>query len=290
LIRQRIVAENKYRSLFELSADGMVLLDHETHHIADANHAFRELCGLDNAALRTKQIYELFESIDRMRLEQWLIICSRSGGGTMADLVMLRQDERQIHVDVSATFIEAEFERIVFLSFRDVTEKREIESRLAEVAQKDELTGLYNKRSFQNRIEWAVESAKEQGTPLALVLIDLDNFKRCNDTYGHPVGDTLLRSVGEVISKSIRASTADEGFRCGGDEFAVILHGVDEEGSQRVAQRMQSHFNRIERYETTMSIGVAMYKDSIPTNSFIRTADEALYRAKGEGKNTIVIV
>lgn len=289
LIKQWMVAENKYRSLFELSAFGMVLLHDKTHLIVDANHAFRELCGLGASALLNKSILDLFEATDRMRLEQWLAICSRSGGGTMGDLIMTSAEGKQLHVDISTTFIEAENERNVFLSFKDVTGKSEIESRLAEVAQKDELTGLYNKRSFQTRIEWAVENAQNLGTPVSLLLIDLDNFKRCNDTYGHPVGDILLRNVGEVIEKSIRISTQDEGFRCGGDEFTVILHGADAEASNRVAQRMQSQFARLETYGTTMSIGIAVYRDNMPVNTFIRLADEALYKAKDEGKNTIAI-
>lgn len=289
LTKQWKLAESKYRSLFELSADGMVVLEDANHRIVDANPAFRELCGLEMTALGGKPIYELCEDTDRMRLEQWLGICVRSGGGTMADLMLVRSDGKHKHLDVTSTFIEAGSERIVFLSFKDVTEKREIESRLAEAAQKDELTGLYNKRSFQNRIEWTVENARKQGDPLALVFIDLDNFKRCNDTHGHPVGDILLRCVGEVITKSIRVKTLDEGFRCGGDEFAIILQGANEEASARVAQRMQNLFANIENYGTTLSIGVVQYQKSMSVSAFIERADQALYQAKGQGKNQVVM-
>ncbi len=287
LLRERTLAENKYRLLFEMSTEGMLVLDEETFAIRDANHAFRTLCGLSAELLTDRPVYELFDSMDGARLKQWLNICSRSGGGTMADLNLMDVEGRETHVDISATYIEAEGGRFIFLVMKDVTEKLEVEKQLAEAAQKDELTGLFNKRSFQNRIEWSVLNAKQSGAVLSLLLIDLDNFKRCNDTHGHPVGDQLLRDVGSVIEKSIRLSANDQGFRCGGDEFTVILHGTDENGSVRVAERMRTEFEKIENYGTSMSIGVAVYRDGVASDTFIRWADEALYEAKGQGKNTV---
>ncbi len=290
LERERIMAESKYRSLFELSADGMVLLEDDTFTIADANRAFSELVGVLSSSLKGKPIADLFTGSDRLRLEQGLIICSHRGGGTMADLLIAHPSGRQIHVDISASFIRTEFGRNVFLTFKDVTEKREVERQLAEAAEKDALTGLFNKRSFQNRIAWATARARDNNTPVTLLMIDLDNFKKCNDTYGHQVGDELLVSVGHVIRRSIRTSMTDEGFRCGGDEFAVILQETNAEGALQVAQRMQSEFERIEnRYGTTMSIGVACGTGTITSEELIRKSDDALYRAKGAGKNAIEV-
>lgn len=288
--RERMMAESKYRSLFELSADGMVLLEDEVFIIADANRAFSELAGVLSSALKDKPIADMFSGSDRLRLEQGLIICSHRGGGTMADLLIAHPTGRQIHVDISASFIRTEFGRNVFLTFKDVTEKREVERQLAEAAEKDALTGLFNKRSFQNRIAWAVARSRDNTTPVTLMMIDLDNFKKCNDTYGHLVGDELLVSLGHVIRRSIRSSMTDEGFRCGGDEFAVILQETTAESALLVAKRMQEEFERIEnRYGTTMSIGLADSTGNIISDDLIRKADEALYRAKGAGKNTIEI-
>ncbi len=290
LERERIMAESKYRSLFELSADGMVLLEDDTFTIADANRAFSELVGVLSSSLKGTPIADLFTGSDRLRLEQGLIICSHRGGGTMADLLIAHPSGRQIHVDISASFIRTEFGRNVFLTFKDVTEKREVERQLAEAAEKDALTGLFNKRSFQNRIAWATARARDNNTPLTLLMIDLDNFKKCNDTYGHQVGDELLVSMGHVMRRSIRTSMTDEGFRCGGDEFAVILQETSTEGALQVAKRMQSEFERLEnRYGTTMSIGVACGTGTITSEELIRKSDDALYRAKGAGKNAIEV-
>ena len=289
LRRERAVAESKYRSLFELSADGMLFLDQDDHIIMDVNKAFATMVGSEESHLAGQEVLSLFEKTEQPRMQQWLKIITHSGGGTMGDLRLTHTAGKEVYADVTATFIKGEYENIVFLSFKDVTGKREVERQLAEAAQRDELTGLFNKRSFQNRIEWAVASACSQKIGLALLLIDLDNFKHCNDTYGHQTGDKLLISVGDVIHKSIRSTSSDEGFRFGGDEFAVVLHGADTASAMAVAERMQLEFARLDCYGTTMSIGIATYCLGWSTDTLIRASDDALYSAKASGKNAIEI-
>ncbi len=287
LLREQKMAESKYRSLFDRSGDGMLLLNEAGFLIRDANFAFQGICGCGMEQLAGRPVFELFAPNDRLRLEQWMKICLRSGGGTMADLTMAETGDQQRYVDLTAAFIETGYERVVFVTFKDITEKREFERQLAEAAEKDELTGLFNKRSFQNRIAWATDRAKENAEPLTLLMVDLDNFKACNDTYGHQVGDEVLIAVGKVITKSIRAIATDEGFRCGGDEFIVILHEAGVDSGRVVAERMQAEFGNIEARGTTMSIGVAEYREDMGVDGFVRAADKALYKAKASGKNTI---
>lgn len=285
--RARAHLEGRYRSLFEFSADGMVMLNEESFEVEDANRAFYSLVKCDDAL--GQPIFDFFDERDRIRLQHWLSICARSGKGTMADLVLASGAHGATHVDISVSFIGHEDNRFVFMGLKDVTEKREVANKLAEAAQRDELTGLLNKRSFQNHIEGGVNRARRVGVQICLLLIDLDNFKQCNDTHGHQIGDKLLLSVGDAIHKSIRAATSDAGFRCGGDEFAVIVFGTNAEGATRVAERIQNEFAKQECYGTTMSIGVAEYAGGVDTETFIRQADDALYKAKGSGKNTISV-
>lgn len=286
--RARALAESKYRSLFELSAEGMVLLDAESNVILDANKAFHTLLGLEPESLEGEAIGNLFPEADRARMEQWLQVCSRRGGGTMADIMLSRDaGAPEIHLDVTASFIAAELGRIVFLTFKDITEKREVEQRLAEAAQKDALTGLFNKRSFQSHLAGALARAASKNRPVCLLMIDLDNFKQCNDKHGHQVGDRLLSDVGKVVQKSIRGAMPDEGFRYGGDEFSIILHETSMEGGVLVAQRMQSEYDHLERYGTTMSIGIAECMGELTPEAFVRMADAALYQAKNSGRNAI---
>lgn len=282
-----LVAHGKYRSLFDLSMDGKLLIQMDCYAIDDANDAICETLGVSREDLMGRQFTGMLAEQDRERFEQWMLLCSRSGKGTMGDLQMAHPGGEMLHFDVTVTMVSANSDRFAFLAFRDITEKRETDRELAEAAQKDSLTGLYNKRSFSNRIEWAVNSANEKGAPLALVSIDLDNFKRCNDTHGHQIGDTLLKNVGEVIKHSIRITAYDEGFRCGGDEFAVLLHNFCAGGTAVVAERMQNAFRTIECYGTSMSIGVAEFCPGMTARDLIEAADKALYEAKAQGKNTI---
>ena len=289
LMRELAVAEKKFRSLFEHSSDGMVLVKDKTLEIEDVNRAFVRLCEKDADALQGLRLVELFDAPSRMRFEQWLKICTIRGGGTLGDLMMPLESGVNLHLDISVTLVDAGVERFFFISCRDVTGKREVEKRLEEVAQKDSLTGLYNKRTYQQRLEGSVDHARRSGSKLSLFMIDLDNFKRCNDTYGHDIGDKLLIAVGNVIHNSIRSGSSDEGFRCGGDEFTVLLHDTNPDGAFCVAQRMQHLFAQIETYGTTMSIGIAHHANGMQADQFIRAADEALYRAKAAGKNTIEV-
>jgi len=288
LRHERRRAEQKYRSLFQMSHEGMLVLDAVTYEIEDANPAFGRLCGRSHEALVGVPFLELLVEQDQLRLQPWLRVCSQIGMGTLADVRLVNTGQPVLHADVSATFIEADNDRLVYLKFKDITERIEVESKLADAAQKDGLTGLYNKRSFESQLEGSITRvAREADKIMALFFIDLDNFKRCNDTHGHQIGDKLLKQVGDAIKRSIRST--DIGFRNGGDEFAVILRDTTEEASLRIAARVQEEFGKHDTYGTTMSIGVATFcgSDDTTSETVISRADQALYRAKGAGKNAV---
>lgn len=287
LYRELRLAEGKYRSLFELSGEGMLLLKTGAYTIADTNRAFSKRCGLPPERLQDRKVQDLFEAPERDRIEQVLAFSSHRGQCAITDMTLKHPDGRTLAVDISITHIDNGENSFVFMGFRDVTEKREVEQRLAEVAQKDELTGLYNRRSFTHRIEGAIGKAKANGLQIVLVLIDLDNFKSCNDTHGHQTGDQLLMHVGGVIRQSIRQHSQDRGFRCGGDEFAMILQDIDLEHAKLVAERVQRLFEEQETFGTTMSIGIACYEGQGTSEQLIHRADKALYRAKAAGKNLV---
>lgn len=158
----------------------------------------------------------------------------------------------------------------------------------------DELTNLSNRRALDEALASEVERAKRHG-PLALVLIDLDNFKRVNDTYGHPQGDIVLREVARVLRESSRE--IDRPARFGGEEFAVILPETDLEGAYNRAERVRQAVEQLriprlgggEALRVTTSIGVAAVQGpAADAKTLIDAADRALYEAKHSGKNTSV--
>ncbi len=152
----------------------------------------------------------------------------------------------------------------------------------------DPLTGLYNKRTILDILNKEFELALSKKIPLSVIMIDIDDFKSYNDTFGHLAGDSVIKRVGEIIKKSIRK--IDSGGRFGGDEFVVILSGTGEEGARRVVERMEKALQSTTFFHkpVTLSFGVATSEpDDTPRKILVR-ADKNLYEAKQQGKNRAV--
>jgi diguanylate cyclase (GGDEF)-like protein len=159
----------------------------------------------------------------------------------------------------------------------------------------DELTGLFNRRRFQEAMATEVERSKRFGQPVGLVLLDLDDFKTVNDTYGHQQGDLVLREVARVLRETSRE--IDEPARYGGEELAVVLPGTDLEGAYNLAERVRAGIEELALplldgegvLRVTASFGVATLPGSADDmRELVAAADEALYRAKRAGKNRTV--
>lgn len=162
----------------------------------------------------------------------------------------------------------------------------EANQRLELLAVTDGLTGLWNHRRFQEELEAAYRNHSESGEPLSVIFLDVDHFKKYNDSYGHPAGDEVLK----VVAQKIREASPDGAFaaRYGGEEFAILLPGVDAEGSKVAAESVRKS---IEGYDwpertVTVSLGVATLDDlAEDARSLLNLADMALYAAKQGGRN-----
>lgn len=164
--------------------------------------------------------------------------------------------------------------------------------RALETAFKDPVTGVNNRAAFDQTLVREADLAQRHGTPLSLIMLDADHFKRINDRYGHVFGDTVLRALGELITSCTRVS--DTVFRYGGEEFTILLRNTDLPGASILARRIcevvQSSPLMHEgiAVRLTVSIGVAERQAHEPGKVFVERADAALYRAKGEGRNRVV--
>lgn len=158
---------------------------------------------------------------------------------------------------------------------------------------RDVLTGLYNRREFNRLLEQAIGREDRQKGRFALLLLDIDHFKKLNDTFGHPAGDAALKNTAQVIETRLRKG--DQAARFGGEEFVAILPGADEAGALHLADRIRSAVQQAElafegaRLAVTISLGVAVWpQDGQDEDTLLAAADRALYAAKQAGRNRVV--
>jgi diguanylate cyclase (GGDEF)-like protein len=167
-------------------------------------------------------------------------------------------------------------------------------SAAAHAAAVDPLTGLFNRRYFLSRLDEEVERARRQASPLTVMMLDVDGFKQLNDRLGHLVGDAVLRVVGDVLRRSVRLF--DVCARQGGDEFAILMPGSSPENSRQIAERIREGVEDSrpaggpwsDDLRLTTSIGIATFANTT-AEDLIDRADQALYAAKRQGKNRVVI-
>lgn len=174
----------------------------------------------------------------------------------------------------------------------DVSELHRLQRELEHAARIDELTGVYNRRALFEYAEQDFAHSRRHGRPFSLLIIDIDRFKQINDTYGHPVGDRIIRSVADQTRLAVRE--VDRLGRIGGEEFVVLLPETDVEQAAEIAERVRLAAMKPTELQSgvslkpTVSIGVAsLFPEDRAVHDLYQRADEALYRAKEGGRNKV---
>jgi diguanylate cyclase (GGDEF)-like protein len=186
---------------------------------------------------------------------------------------------------------EAELFRIFILQGEAGIKNLVLFDQVKSMAIRDALTGLYNYGYFKEALHYEVEKSRRYNMPLSLLFLDIDNFKKFNDTLGHLKGDKILRQVATILKQEIRQ--ADLLCRYGGDEFVMLLSQTPPDQAMILAERLRHHIaqsslNRLEqRLRVTVSIGVAGLGPQVSAEDLIKEADAAHYRAKQAGKNQV---
>lgn len=296
-------SEEKYRSLVELLPDAVIV--HSDGILLFANEKAAKLVGVEKPEdCIGKPILAFVHPDSResfLAQKQRAMNTGESLGVTEETCV--RPDGSEIVIEVAATPVVYNGEPAILGIARDITERKKIEQKLHEVNRMlsrlsalDGLTGIANRRSFDEYLEREWKRALRYGNPLSLVMLDIDFFKNYNDTYGHQKGDDCLKQVAGVLETSLKRPS-DLAARYGGEEFAIVLPDTDFEGAVAVAERLRLNVEslRIPHIRSqvspyvTISVGVA---SAVPDRAstpegLISAADAALYRAKREGRNRV---
>jgi len=301
--RKRVVealrqSEEKYRTLFEDSRDAIAITAQDGT-FQDVNKAMLDLFGYRKEQMMMMKFQDLYE--DPAEVERFQHEIAKRGTLRDHEAKLLKKGGKVMHCLLIATQKRSEDGTIAGYQgiVRDITAQKAMEEALRESEKKykelsitDDLTGLFNQRHFYNQLRAEIERIQRYKHPLALLLLDVDNFKIYNDTYGHLAGDKVLSKLGEVIGNSIRKT--DSGYRYGGEEFTVILTETRGQDAGVAAERLRKRFADeiffpvpLEPVRVTVSVGIAKYRDGEEIASFVKRADQNMYEAKAKGKNCV---
>ncbi len=302
-------SEDRFRDLFENASD-LIQCAGPDGHLHYVNRAWREKLGYveEEVPKLTLEQFVHAESLPDLLRAYDVALAGETVGTIVAKFVAKSGQIIVVEGDISCSFRDGK----PYLArgiFRDATERRRLEDmldeyrkdleatnarleqanlRLKDMATIDPLTGLFNRIVLQKRLKEEFMRAQRYGTPLSLILLDVDRFKMFNDTFGHPAGDDVLQTVGKLLRVASR--NTDVIARFGGEEFAVLCPSTDADGATVLAERTQKSFEEASWTwrPVTCSFGLAQFTaDMSDPAALVSAADQALYRAKKNGRNRV---
>ncbi|PPC96067.1 sensor domain-containing diguanylate cyclase [Methylotenera mobilis] len=290
------MAEQQHRELevtLRTANDGIYIID-ENGLLIDANDAFLQMHQFDKSVISQLHVQDWDTQLEDVLLHSYARRVRDSAQKMIFETVHRCRDGRHLNVEVSANALTRNGQQVVYCAARDISDRKLLETQLLAQAHFDYLTGLNNRRYFVELSEGELMRAKRYQKKLSLLMLDLDDFKHVNDTYGHKAGDTVLTQVALICRNVLRE--IDIIGRLGGEEFAVVLPETDVDYAIEVAERLREvvaqtriSINDNTSLHMTVSIGItslAPWHDNV--DALLLSADKALYLAKGAGKNRVV--
>lgn len=274
-----------YARFFFTNTAPMLLIDPAREgQIVDANLAALNFYGYSHDEMCSKHTWEI-NALGRDILPIMTEIARLPGGHKPLNFVHRLADGTTRHVQTYAGPIEIYGDKLMLCIVHDITEQKRLELELEQAAQHDAMTGLLNRRQFYTITESQLPTQQQ----FSLLLVDTDRFKSINDVFGHLKGDEVLVSLARTLEACIR--TEDYVFRWGGEEFAILLPRTPIEMAMQIAETIRVAVSRIAipglpRF--TVSIGVARREQSESIDELFKRVDDALYRAKNEGRNKVL--
>lgn len=282
-------------ALFSSASDAVAILS-DDGRVMEWNAAAERLFGYSQAEVLRKPLLELIvapsdHELIRAQLAEFRLPGTPPELQWQLEFNGLRKPPRErldVQAGFSAVSIGGRWQFVTFL--HDITERKQAEAQLEELAMKDALTGLSNRRRFMSYCERALARARRNHQPLALFYMDLNRFKEINVQYGHEGGDLVLKEFAKRIMHSVRLE--DEVARLGGDEFVLLAEGIstDAQAQALISKLQQTLAEPMRRppVQLEASIGVALYNDQPNALALLREADQAMYRAKRQASSDCV--
>ncbi len=275
-------SEERMAKFMQASAEGIVF--HRDGIVADANPPLCELLGYTLDEVRGRNALDFVAPDQRAHVQSVL-----DGGLDLSyESAVIRKDGQRIPVElIGRTLVYGE-EKLRMSIVRDLRDRHAAQARIHHLAHHDALTGLPNRMSFMERLGRQIDRARAANRTMALLFVDLDHFKRVNDSLGHLIGDQLLQTVAARISASLRVG--DVVARFGGDEFIVLLDDASRDDVAQVAHKLLRAIELPVDAEgrdlsVTPSVGIAMFpNDGATPTELIKNADTAMYIAKSRGR------
>jgi diguanylate cyclase (GGDEF)-like protein/PAS domain S-box-containing protein len=288
------IVEARYASLIRNASDVIMITDVDGR-VLFASPAAERTFGINPDELSGVSLLDRWVDGDGERLAAFLFEVSATRGRVIGpvELAVETGDRRTTLECVGSNLTDDPAIAGLALNFRDVSERKALEEQLRKLAFHDPLTLLANRSLFWNRVEHALALSQRSQQRVAVMFLDLDNFKNINDSLGHDAGDRLLQAAAQRLVKATRPS--DTVARLGGDEFAILLEGIRSDTDvERIAQPITAAFNRPllvdgRGIESTASIGAACSLPGDDAEQLLRKADIAMYNAKAAGKARCVL-
>jgi diguanylate cyclase (GGDEF)-like protein/PAS domain S-box-containing protein len=292
-------AEERFRGAFEEAPIGMAMNSVDGSFLR-VNRALCEITGYSPEQLEATTYRSITHPDDLARTERgYHEILAGHASHYRAEKRYIHSDGHVVPVDLSATVVrDGEGEPVhVLTQVQDITERKRFEGQLQYLADHDSLTGLFNRRRFEEELTRELATAERYGGKVAVLAIDLDDFKYINDSLGHSIGDELITRVGQAVRTRLRRT--DVLARLGGDEFAVILPRIDHDGAMEVAEALLEAVGEVDLVglggrgggKVSASIGIAMFHaaSNLTAEELLVEADIAMYDAKEAGRARAVL-
>src|SRR5512138_3790343 len=274
-------SELRYRRLFEAAQDGILLLDAVTGAITDVNPFLIKMLGYSREEFIQKKLWEVgaFKDIEASReafkalqMDEYI---------RYEDLPLRAKNGKLVDVEFVSNVYMVEDERVIQCNIRDITERKRAEDALLksqafllEQSVRDHLTGLFNRRYMEETLERELLRAARKQLSLGIMMLDVDNLKRFNDTWGHAAGDEILRELGSLLLRQVRGE--DIACRYGGDEFILVLPDASRDVTReraelicQLAKKLSLHFEGQSLAAVTLSLGVAVFPEHGATSTAI---------------------